>query len=92
MEQKKPKKGQKHIYHNLLYMTQIGLSMSIPPILSLLVASWLQEKFQLGNWVMIVGIVLGIGGMITNLLEYVRMFSNRAKRETEERIAFNKRF
>ena len=92
MDEKKPEKGRRHIYHNLLYMTQIGLSMSIPPILSLLAAGWLQEKFQLGSWVMIVGIVFGIGGMITNLLEYVRMFSNRAKRETEDRIAFNKRW
>ena len=81
-----------HIYHNLLYMTQIGLSMSIPPILSMLAAGWLQQRFQLGDWVMLLGILFGIGGMITNLLEYVRLFSNRAKKETEERIAFNKRW
>ena len=88
----KPEKKKAHIYHNLLYMTQIGLSMSIPPILSMLAAGWLQQRFQLGDWVILLGILFGIGGMITNLLEYVRLFSNRAKKETEERIAFNKRW
>ena len=88
----KPEKKKAYIYHNLLYMTQIGLSMSIPPILSMLAAGWLQQRFQLGDWVMLLGILFGIGGMITNLLEYVRLFSNRAKKETEERIAFNKRW
>ena len=43
----KPEKKKAHIYHNLLYMTQIGLSMSIPPILSMLAAGWLQQRFQL---------------------------------------------
>jgi len=81
-----------HIYHNLLYLTQIGLSMAIPPILSLLLARWLQNRFELGNWIMILAIVLGIGGMITNLLEYVRMFSIRAKKETPERVSYNKRY
>ena len=80
------------MYHNLLYMTQIGLSMSIPPILSLWLANWLQQRFQLGDWVMLLGILFGIGGMITNLLEYVNLFSRRAKKETEDRIAFNKRW
>jgi len=66
--------------------------MAIPPILSLLLARWLQNRFELGNWIMILAIVLGIGGMITNLLEYVRMFSIRAKKETPERVSYNKRY
>ena len=81
-----------HIYRNLLYLSQIGMSMAIPPILSLWLAGWLQNRFGLGNWIMIFGIVFGIGGMITNLLEYVRVFSNRAKQETPERISYNKRY
>lgn len=81
-----------HIYHNLLYLTQIGMSMAVPPVLSLMLANWLKERFELGNWIMILGIVFGIGGMVTNLLEYVRIFSARAKKETPEPISYNKRY
>ncbi len=85
-------KQPRHIYRNLIYLTQMGLTLAIPPIISLWGASWLQQRFGLGNWIMIAGIILGIGGMISNLLDYIRMFSRRAKAETKERISFNKRW
>ncbi len=89
-EKKQKPKG--HIYRNIIYLTQMGLSLAIPPIVSLWGAGWLQQRFGWGNWVMIAGIVLGIGAMISNLLDYIRMFSRRAKAETKERISFNKRW
>ncbi len=85
-------KKNRHMYRNILYLTQMGLSMALPPIIALWGARWLQERFELGNWIMIAGIILGVGAMISNLLEYIRMFARRAKAETPERISFNKRW
>ena len=85
-------KKQSNIYRNLLYLTQIGLSMAIPPIMAIWGASWLQERFGLGDWVMLLGILLGIGGMISNLVEYIRLFARRAQKTTPDRTSFNRRW
>ena len=81
-----------HIYRNLLYLTQFGLNLALPPIFCLLLTSWLQEKFQLGSWIMIVGIICGVGVMVNNIVEFFRKFARQAKKETPERISYNKRW
>ena len=48
----------------LLWVGQFGLSCIFPTLLFLLLGVWLQQKFQLGVWVIV---VLGILGMITSL-------------------------
>lgn len=46
----------------LMWVTQFGLSILLPPCLFLLLANWLQNRFGLGPWVMI---VLGLLGLYT---------------------------
>lgn len=82
----------RHIYQNLLYLTQFGLNLALPPILFLWLGNWLKGKFDLGNWVMILALVLGIGTMLNNLLVFLQQFARRAKKETPERISYNKRW
>lgn len=85
-------KKKSNAYQNLIYLTQFGLNLALPPILCLWLASWLQEKYQLGAWVMIAGLVLGLGTMISSLVEFFRKFARRAKQETPERCSYNKRW
>ena len=46
----------------LMWVTQFGLSVMFPPCFFLLIAHWLQTRFGLGSWVMI---MLGILGLLT---------------------------
>ena len=46
----------------LMWVTQFGLSILVPPCFFLLLANWLQNKYGLGPWVMV---VLGILGLLT---------------------------
>lgn len=46
----------------LMWVTQFGLSVMLPPCFFLLIAHWLQNRFGLGGWVMV---VLGILGLLT---------------------------
>ena len=46
----------------LMWVTQFGLSVMFPPCFFLLIAHWLQTRFGLGSWVMV---VLGILGLLT---------------------------
>ena len=46
----------------LVWLTQLGLSIVCPLLLCLLGAVWLRDRFGFGNWVIFLGIALGLGG------------------------------
>ena len=48
----------------LLWVTQFGLSVLFPLCFFLITAVWLQKRFQLGSWIII---VLGILGFLTSI-------------------------
>ena len=55
----------------LVWVTQLGLSTAVPLAGFLVLAVWLRNRFGLGNWVIFVGIGLGlfcaIDGFVRNL-------------------------
>ena len=59
--------------------TQLGLSLVIPLLLCLLAAGWLQRRFQLGNWILLVGLGLGLGAMGVTFYRFVRGILNDTK-------------
>lgn len=62
---------------HLTWLTQLGLSLAVPPLLSLLAAGWLAQKFSLGPWVWVLAILLGLGAAGCTLAEFARMFLRR---------------
>lgn len=74
----------------LIWLTQLGLSVALPPLGFILLAVWLRDRFALGTWVIWVGIVLGIvcavDGLRTSLKAMESM--NRDKKE-EPPVFFN---
>ncbi len=44
----------------LVWLTQLGLSVALPLAGFIFLALWLRERFSLGGWVLIIGIVLGL--------------------------------
>ena len=48
----------------LVWLTQLGLSVAGPLAGFTLLAFWLRQRFDLGIWVLAVGIVFGISGAI----------------------------
>ena len=51
----------------LALLGQLGMSVAFPLAGFLLLAIWLRDKYDLGAWVLIVGIVLGIAGAADGL-------------------------
>lgn len=74
----------------LVWLTQLGLSVALPPLGFILLAVWLRDRFALGTWVVWIGIVLGIvcavDGLRMNLKAMESM--NRDKKE-EPPVSFN---
>ena len=48
----------------LVWLTQLGISVAGPLAGFILLAVWLRQRFDLGIWVLLVGLVLGISGAV----------------------------
>ena len=84
----KPKNIQ--ILKNLSLLTQVGLTVACPLIICIWGGSWLKTRFNLGDWVVLLGIILGIGSSVSGLAEFIRQQSRRAKKSTSNPTSFNK--
>lgn len=75
----------------LVWLTQLGLSTALPLAGFILLALWLRNSLGWGNWVLWLGIVIGIitaiDGFRTSLKAMERL-SNR-KRNDDPPVSFN---
>ena len=76
----------------LVWLTQLGLSVALPPAGFILLAVWLRNSQGWGDWVIWVGIGLGllfaIDGLRTSLKAMERI-SRKSKDDTPPPVSFN---
>lgn len=65
----------------LAWLTQLGLSVAVPPTVFILLAVWLRDRFALGQWVLWVGIVLGIYCAVTGFISSLRILSQMTRKK-----------
>ena len=75
----------------LVWLTQLGISVAVPPVLLIFLASWLRNQFGWGSWVIWVAIALGIYAAITGLVSSVKtlMRLTQDKKKEAPPVAFN---
>ncbi len=79
-------KNSYNLAKGLTAFTQIGISTAIPIVFFIWGASWLQNKFGLGNWILLLGILLGVaGGMFTFYKEAVLFSKDKPAAKKEEK-------
>lgn len=75
----------------LVWLTQLGMSVALPPAAFIMLAVWLRDAHGLGGWVIWVGIALGIicavDGLRTSLKTMEQM--SQEKKERPEQVSFN---
>ncbi len=64
------------VLHALVWVTQLGLSVIAPIVTFVLLAVWLQRRCAWGNWVIWVGVILGILGTIGALRSCLRALNH----------------
>jgi len=80
------------ILNLLMWVGQFGFSIIFPTLFFLLVAVWLQQKFLLGGWIIV---VFGILGVLTSVsttkscLRALRKAAEEASGQRETPISFN---
>lgn len=68
---------------NLPLVTQFGFMLVTPLVVSLWAGLFLQRRFNLGSWVMLVAILIGLLGMFSGFLNFVR-YAEKQTQEDEE--------
>ena len=77
----------------LTWVTQLGFSILFPTCAMLLLANWLQNRFGLGLWIMILLGVIGVFTSISTTKSCIRSLIKAANELTGDKapppIAFN---
>jgi hypothetical protein len=76
----------------LVWLTQLGMTTALPLGGFILLAVWLRDRFGWGNWVLWVGIVVGvisaIDGFVTSLKALSRITKDKKDSEPPA-VSFN---
>ena len=76
----------------LVWLTQLGLSVAVPPAFFIFLAVWLRNRFALGQWIVWAGIVLGlisaIDGLRTSLKTMAKMSEGKEEKNPPP-VSFN---
>ena len=76
----------------LVWLTQLGLSVALPFGGFILLALWLQNDFGWGQWVLWVGIVLGVICAIDGFRSSIKAMERLSKRKDDPEppaVSFN---
>lgn len=80
------------ILNLLLWVTQFGFSIMFPMCFFLLLAVWLQNKFSLGMWIIVVFGILGLLTTVSTVKSCLRSLLKAAEEASPQKnrpIAFN---
>lgn len=76
----------------LIWLTQLGISVAVPLGGFIWLGAWLRQRFELGIWVVLVcifiGLVCAIDGLRVSLKAMERMVKNK-KEEEPPPVSFN---
>lgn len=68
----------------LVWLTQLGLSVAGPLAGFILLAVWLRQQFDLGIWVLIIGLIFGISGAIDGFRVSMKAMDQMSKSKSGE--------
>lgn len=80
-------------FNLLIWLTQLGISVAVPPALCTWGAVWLRQRFGLGGWIVIVGIALGLylaaDGFRTSIKAMEQMERPKKEKDDPPPVSFN---
>lgn len=75
----------------IVWFTQLGLSVALPPAGFIILASWLRKSCGWGGWVLWVGILLGVIGAVDGLRTSLKAMEKMSEDKDPEEppVSFN---
>lgn len=80
------------IARHLVWLTQFGLSICVPPVLFVAVSVWMQKALSLDGWIVAVGVILGILGAVCSMrysLKAIERQGREPKKKSPPPVSFN---
>ena len=68
----------------LTWLTQLGLSVALPLAGFIFLALWLRSQFGWGDWVLWVGIVLGLVSAIDGLRQSLKVLTQLTRKKSDD--------
>lgn len=78
------KKHERPVWYYLSFVGQLGFALVTPVVLAAACAYWLAQRFGLGGWVVILGILFGLGGAAVSFLKVVRVMTGKPHGQEDE--------
>lgn len=80
-------------FNLLIWLAQLGISVAVPLTVCIWGAAWLQNRFALGPWVMLIGIMLGLylayDAFRTSIKAMERMQKPKKDEQEPSPVSFN---
>jgi len=73
------KKGNYKMYENLVFVSQIGLMMALPIVISVLLGNYLDERLGTGSLFLLIFIGIGVASSFLNLYKIMMRILNKRK-------------
>ncbi len=75
----------------MVWLTQLGLSVAVPLGGLIWLSVWLRDAFGLGDWVVWIGVILGLYMAITGFVDSMKLLMRLSKspKEKEPPVSFN---
>jgi len=65
-------------------ISQLAISMVTPVLLMIAVCIWLKNRYALGDWVVMAGMLLGVGSGLSSVWTYLKRFLREGERQQQE--------
>lgn len=77
------------ILEDLIWLTQLGLTMLLPLVMCLGACWWAVNRWGWPMWLYLPAILVGLAAGAQNFWSFAKMRLQRAEREKNERVGFN---
>ena len=73
----------------LVWLSQLGLSALMPPAGCILFSVWLQKQYSWGNWIVILGVILGVICGVQGFISTLKAADKLQKKKEDPPVSFN---
>ena len=64
--------GRNNVWYHLSLLSQLAISFLTPILMMIFICLWLKKTFGLGNWIVIGGMLLGLGSGLSTVWAYMK--------------------
>ncbi|MCI2047501.1 MAG: AtpZ/AtpI family protein [Faecalibacterium sp.] len=75
---------------NIVWLTQLGLSILLPPVICLWGCAWLVNSRGAPAWLYVPALVLGLGAGAQNFWKFAKMMMKKAEKQNGPTARFNR--